>query len=91
MVQKTFNLHFGSGIVAEEAQSSDEYKTSTIQLLSFTEGPATGNLAIRFCYYSHRGTFQRSPLILDESSIPDLRKEIRACPKLHALLSRLVD
>ena len=91
MAEKTFNLHFGSGIVAEEAQASDEYKVSTIQLLSFTEGPATGRHAIRFCYYSHRGTFQRSPLILDESSISDLRREVKACPKLHALLSKLVD
>ena len=91
MAHKTFNLHFGSGIVAEEAQSSDEYKTSTIQLLSFTEGPASGRHAVRFCYYSHRGTFQRSPLILDESSISDLRREVKACPKLHALLSKLVE
>ena len=90
MTAKVFNLRWGSGIVAEEAQAHGEYKTSTIQLLEFLDGEAKGQTQIRFCYYSHKGAFQRSPLILDPSEIPAMRKAIRQCPKLHKLLSRLV-
>lgn len=87
---KVFNLHWGSGIVTEQAQADGEYKSPTIQLLEFTEGEAKGKTQIRFCYYSHNGAFQRSPLILDVAEIPAMRKAIRACPKLHKLLTRLV-
>ncbi len=90
MKQKTFSLHWGTGIVAEEAQTISEYHQPTIQLLEFTEGEAKGQTQIRFCHYSPRGAFQRSPLIIGESDIPELRKEIRQCPKLHRLLKRLV-
>ncbi len=89
--EKTFNLHWGSGIVAEEAQTLSEYKLPTIQLLSFTDGAARGRVQIRFCHYSPKGAFQRSPLILDENDIPELRQALRGCPRLRALLRQLVD
>ena len=38
---KTFSLHWGSGIVEEEAQIGTEYHVPTIQLLKFTDGEAT--------------------------------------------------
>ena len=48
---KTFSLHWGSGIVEEEAQIQCEYHIPTIQLLKFTEGEAKGTWEIRFCHY----------------------------------------
>ena len=37
---KTFSLHWGSGIVEEEAQTGTEYHVPTFQLLKFTDGEA---------------------------------------------------
>jgi hypothetical protein len=34
--------------------------------------------------------FQRSPLIIDEKDIPELRKALKATPKLAKLLKKLV-
>ena len=90
MKQKTFNLHWGKGIVAEEAQAIGEYHIPTIQLLEYNEGEAKGQSHIRFSHYSHDGVFQRSPLIIDESNISELKLAIRDCPKLHRLLKRLI-
>lgn len=39
---KTFSLHWGSGVVEEEAQIETPYHRPTIQLLKFTEGKAKG-------------------------------------------------
>ena len=50
---KTFSLHWGSGIVEEEAQIGTEYHVPTIQLLKFTDGEAKGTYEIRFCHYNH--------------------------------------
>jgi hypothetical protein len=88
---KTFSMHWGNGIVEEEAQIGATYHNPTIQLLKFTEGSAKGTREIRFCHYNHRGQFQRSPLIIDEKDIPALRKALDATPKLKKLLKKLVD
>lgn len=88
--QKTFSLHWGSGVVEEEVQIVSEYHRPTVQLLKFLEGDAEGDYQIRFCFYNHQGRFQRSPLIIGESDIPALRKALKASPKLHRLLSKLV-
>ena len=67
MAEKTFNLHFGSGIVAEEAQASDEYKVSTIQLLSLPRGLQAGAMQSGFVItrtggrFSDRRLFSMSP------------------------------
>lgn len=87
---KTFNLHWGSGIVEEEAMISTEYHQPCIQLLTFTEGEAKGQHEIRFCFYDHRGRFQRSPMIIDAASLGAMRKALDATPKLKKLLQRLV-
>ena len=47
---KTFNLHWGSGIVEEEAVIETQYHKPSIQLLKFTEGEAKGRYEVRFCY-----------------------------------------
>ena len=86
---KTFSLHWGSGIVEEEAQIGTEYHVPTIQLLKFTDGEAKGTYEIRFCHYNHQGGFQRSPLIIDEKDIPKLRKALEATPKLKNMLKKL--
>jgi len=43
---KTFSLHWGSGVVEEEAQTETPHHRPTIQLLKFTEGKAKGPLIV---------------------------------------------
>ena len=88
--QKKFSLHWGSGIVEEEAQIQCEYHNPTIQLLRFTEGEAKGALEIRFCHYDHGGRFQRSPLILDAKDVPRFKRALDKTPKLKKLLAQIV-
>ena len=87
---KTFSLHWGSGIVEEEAQIQCEYHTPTIQLLKFTEGEAKGTYEIRFCHYNHEGRFQRSPLILDARDASRMKQALEKTPKLKTFLARMV-
>ena len=87
---KTFSLHWGSGIIEEEAQVVTPYHRPTIQLLKFTEGEAAGTYEIRFCHYDHHGRFQRSPLIIDAKDIPALKQALGETPKLRTLLAKLV-
>ena len=86
---KTFNLHWGSGIVEEEATIETQYHKPSIQLLKFTDGEAAGMYQIRFCFYDHRGRFQRAPMILGEPDLGDLRKALAHTPKLKKLLAKL--
>lgn len=86
---KTFSLHWGSGVVEEEAQFATPYHHPTIQLLKFLEGEAAGSYAIRFCHYDHRGGFQRAPLIIDAADLLKLRAALKDAPKLRKLLSKL--
>ena len=88
---RPFSFHWGEGFVTEEAATEGEYTAPAIQLLEYTEGPAAGSFSIRFCYYSLDGRFQRSPLMLDEAEIEGLRESLKANPKLHAYLKRLVE
>lgn len=87
--QKTFAFHWGSGIVEEEVQIASEFHCPTIQLLTFTDGPAKGSHELRFCHYDHHGRFQRSPLILAEGDIAPLAKALAGAPKLRRLLKKL--
>jgi hypothetical protein len=88
---RSFSLHWGKGVIEEEVRVDSTYHQPTIQLLKFTEGAAAGTREIRFCYYDHRGRFQRSPLIIDEKDIPNLRKALKSAPRLARLLAKLVD
>jgi hypothetical protein len=87
---KTFNLHWGSGIVEEEATITTQYHRPCIQLLKFTDGEAKGQYEVRFCFYDHRGGFQRSPMILDEGEFDAMRKALAGTPKLKKIISKLV-
>jgi len=88
---RPFSMHWGTGQITEEASFPGEYHEPTIQLLEYTEGPAEGSVSIRFCYYSHDGRFQRSPLMLGEEELVGLRASLARAPKLRALLQRLVE
>ncbi len=87
---KTFALHWGSGIIEEEVQIETLYHRPTIQLLKFTAGQAAGTRELRFCHYDHKGRFQRSPLIVAEEDVLALRKALAGAPKLKRLLAKLV-
>jgi len=86
---KTFSLHWGSGVVEEEARFGTPYHVPTIQLLKFTDGDAKGSRAIRFCHYDTRGRFQRSPLIVDAKDLRTLARALDATPKLKKLIGTL--
>jgi hypothetical protein len=88
--QRTFALHWGSGVIEEEAIAEDQYHRSSIQLLKFTEGPIAGQREIRFCYYDPGGRFQRSPLVVDEEIIATLAKALKTTPRLREMLKKLV-
>jgi hypothetical protein len=88
---KAFSYHWGSGIVAEEAQVKGPHHVPTIQLLSYTEGEAAGNVSIRFCHYGHDGRFRRSPLLMSPDEIDMMRDALRETPRLREALRKLVE
>ncbi|HZT07448.1 MAG TPA: hypothetical protein VFC51_10500 [Chloroflexota bacterium] len=90
-IPRPFTMHWGAGVVAEEASYVGEYHEPCIQLLQYTEGPAAGSYSVRFCFYSHDGRFQRSPLLVGEEEIEGLREAITRTPRLREILKRLVD
>ena len=88
--ERSFSFHWGSGVIAEEAQVESSWHVPTFQLLKFTEGDAAGQHRIRFCQYNHQGRFRRSPLMISAEDIDDMRVALKRTPKLLALLRRLV-
>jgi hypothetical protein len=88
--EKTFALHWGSGIIEEEVQIQTRYHLPTIQLLEFTDGAAAGTRSVRFCHYDDRGRFQRSPLIVDEKDLAGLAKGLANAPRLRGILRAMV-
>ncbi len=88
--KKSFSYHWGSGIVAEEAQIETPHHLPTIQLLEFTEGPSAGERSIRFCQYNLKGRFMRSPLLISADDLGEMRKALDENPVLKDLLRSLV-
>ena len=92
MVAKTrttprpFDLHWGRGVIAEEATYTGEHHEPSIQLLEFEDG----SLSVRFCYYDHAGRFQRSPLIVGKREIEAMGKALESTPRLRELLQEMV-
>jgi hypothetical protein len=84
-LKRRFQLHWGGGWITEEARSKTQYHEPSIQLLLFD----SGDRSIRFCYY-HDGHYQGGPLILSESHLAGLRREIRKNKTIHAFLRQLV-
>ena len=87
--EKTFSLHWGSGVIEEEVQIATPYHLPTIQLLEFTAGAAAGSRAVRFCHYDSRGRFQRSPLIVDAKDFAVLSRALAKTRKLRTILAPL--
>ena len=86
---RPFNFHWGSGQIIEEACFTGTYTEPAIQLLEYEGHP--GAYGIRFCYYSHDGRFQRSPMMIDgQDTLDGLRAALKETPKLRALLKKLV-
>ena len=88
--EKRFSYHWGSGVVAEEAQVQGPYHVPTLQLLKYTEGDAAGSMSVRFCHYSHSGGFRRSPLIMGPEEINAMRDALEETPELLELLRCMV-
>jgi len=86
-VPRPFTMPWGSGLVVEEATTVGEHHEPTLQLLEDEDGSET----IRFCSYTHRGSFQRSPLLLGLEDVAGLRASLRDAPRLRRALRRLVD
>ncbi len=77
-------MPFGGGMVVEEVSITSKYHEPTIQLLKFDNG----NKAIRFCSYN-KGRFSRSPLMIDEKDLRQLRSEIVKGKEIRKLISQL--
>ena len=86
-VPRPFNYHWGSGQIVEEAGYVGEHHEPALQLLAYDD---TGGWAVRFCFYNHRGHFQRSPLVIGDDELKGLRAALKKTPKLRKLLQRLV-
>lgn len=91
MTGKEFSFHWGSGVVAEEAQVESPHHVPTLQLLRYTDGNAEGQVSVRFCQYGHNGRFRRSPLMMSPDDIEKMREALKATPELRRLLARLVE
>ena len=86
-VPRPFELHWGQGLIVEEATYSGEHHQPAIQLLEFEDG----TLSVRFCYYDHAGRFQRSPLMVGRDEVAGLRNALAKTPRLLELLKDMVE
>jgi hypothetical protein len=77
-------MHWGAGVIVEEAWGVGRYHEPALQLIRWEDGSES----VRFCYYS-RGRFQRSPLMLGAADLAVLRPSLARCPRLRRWLKRL--
>ena len=88
-VPRPFAFQWGGGQIVEEASFTGEWVAPAIQLLEYEGHP--GEYAIRFCYYSLDGRFQRSPMMIDSrETLEGLREALKTTPRLREQLRRLV-
>jgi hypothetical protein len=90
-VPRPFTMHWGSGMITEEARFTGEHHVPAIQLMEYTDGEAAGSWTVRFCSFNHRGAFQRSPLMLSEENVEAMRAALTKTPRLREILRRMVD
>ena len=83
---RPFELHWGKGVIAEEASTVTPFHEPTVQLLAFDGG----SKSLRFCVYPG-SSFSRMPLILSEEHPKDPAKEVKKNPQIRKLLLKLVD
>jgi hypothetical protein len=79
-------MHWGKGQIVEEALYRGQHHEPCIQLLEYEDG----SLSIRFCYYTHSGRFQRSPMMIGDDERAGLRDALRSSPRLRSLLGTMV-
>lgn len=89
-VPRPFQYMWGSGQVVEEAAAPGDHYEPVIQLLRVEGGDHDGEEQVRFCFYSARGGFRRSPLVVSEDDIEGLRQALASTPRLRELLRQLV-
>ena len=89
-VPRPFTMHWGSGQIVEEAGYIGEHHAPAIQLMEYTDGDGQGLRSIRFCFYDHRGRFQRNPMMLAEAEFDEMRAALAKAPRLRELLRGLV-
>lgn len=90
-VPRPFTMHWGGGQITEEARFRSTHHVPAIQLMEYSDGEVAGSWSIRFCAFSHRGAFQRSPLMLNEQDIEPMREALKQTPRLREILRRLVE
>ncbi len=90
-VPRPFEMMWGRGEIVEEATYEGEWHVPTVQLMHYTEGEAAGSYSIRFCTYSPRGGFSRSPLMVGEADLDGLKEALKQTPRLREILKRLVE
>ena len=88
-VPRPFTMHWGSGQIVEEARFEGAHTQPAIQLMRFATGDSSGSYTLRFCHFSHRGQFQRSPMMISEAEIDRLREAVSATPQIRELLLRI--
>ena len=88
-VPRPFEMHWGSGQIIEEARFEGAHTAPAIQLMRFDDGDAAGTLTLRFCHFSHDGRFQRSPMMIGEAEIDQLRAAVAKSPQIRTLLLRI--
>ena len=85
VLPRPFEMHWGGGLIVEEASTETPHHEPTIQLLEFEDGSQT----LRFCYY-HGPRFGRGPMMIDEAYLPELAEALRDAPRIRELLERLL-
>jgi hypothetical protein len=88
-VPRPFKMHWGSGQIVEEARFEGRHTCPAIQLMRYEDGEAAGSFSLRFCHFSHEGSFQRSPMMLSEAEVDDLRDAVARTPEIRRLLLRI--
>ncbi|MDQ1401910.1 MAG: hypothetical protein QOG03_226 [Actinomycetota bacterium] len=89
-VPRPFAFSWGSGQIIEEAAIEAEWSNPAIQLLRYEGGDHDGMESIRFCHFSDRGGFQRSPMMMGAADVAAMREALQSTPRLRSLLADLV-
>lgn len=89
-IPRPFAFSWGSGQIVEEAAISAEWSNPAIQLLRYEGGELDGNETIRFCWFSDRGAFQRSPMMMGADELAAMREALKTTPRLRSLLAEMI-
>ncbi len=82
---RPFEMHWGRGLIVEEASVETPYAEPTVQLLEYEDGAQ----ALRFCYY-HGTRFGRGPMMVGEEFLESFAEGLRDAPRIRELLVRML-